>query len=510
MSIRRDCINHHNRPLIRAQNQSPFSHSHIRELYASRADYSSASRFHRKDIAVATLVEPRQLRLPRDILVLQPMHGHLDLDPMLLAPGSRCVIGAAAHCTARLTHSTLVHDEHCVIEVIGRKTLLTNWAHEATWLNDRLVTEPRELIAGDRVAIGPFDFRLRSALADELVSDQTGQSDAHDSEKKSAPKTTATEAFLDRELSTDLITELSRQRPKVSQSSAPELMTQHVSTLFGDLQSQVLLLQEKEAELNEQLQQRRESSATPDAPPRSAIVRAIVTTRKNSATSNSAVPQTPEVFWKKEAEEASAKLRAERDSLERDRLALNTQQTRYEELLQKVEQQQRELALTAGELESGSKTLQSEEFKLQQRAQQLSEKEEQLAHWESRLRDSEATLNRQQEELRWQTVDPVKPAVWQGSFPLDVQPSERRPLASPDAAVAAPSSQPRLSDDELNSHAHRPVQTFMTLIAFSLAAALLGIGIGDPEVSSLCGWTTAIIGAISTVDLLYRRWFAVM
>ena len=189
---------------------------------------------------------------------------------------------------------------------------------------------------------------------------------------------------------------------------------------------------------------------------------------------------------------------------------MNTQQTRYEELLQKVEQQQRELALTAGELESGSKTLQSEEVKLQQRAQQLFEKEEQLAHWESRLRDSEATLNRQQEELRWQTVDRVKPADWQDSFPLGARPSEWRSLASPDAAVAAPSSRPHLSDDELNSHAHRPVQTFLTLIAFSLAAVLLGIGIGDSEVSAICGWTTAIIGAISTVDLLYRRWFTVM
>ena len=145
------------------------------------------------------------------------MHGHLDLAPLLLAPGFRCSIGAAEHCVARLTHSALVQPEHCVIEVIGRKTMLTKWAHEATWLNDRLINEPRELIAGDRVAIGPFDFRLRSASADELTDDEPDQSALQHPRGNTTHKTAS-----GNELNTDLITELSRQNSRESSASPPE------------------------------------------------------------------------------------------------------------------------------------------------------------------------------------------------------------------------------------------------------------------------------------------------
>ena len=56
--------------------------------------------------------------------------------------------------------------------------------------------------------------------------------------------------------------------------------------------------------------------------------------------------------------------------------------------------------------------------------------------------------------------------------------------------------------------ASRPVQTFLTLIAFGASAFFLGTDLGDPEVISVIGWTTALIGAISTVDLLLHRCFA--
>lgn len=125
-------------------------------------------------------IEPLSLRLPRDLLVLQPMQGHLDVEPVLLAPGLRCVIGSAEHCAVRLMKSSLVQPEHCVVEVIGRKTQLTEWEPGATWLNDRLISEPRELVPGDRIAVGPFDFRVRPASADELLYAKLVERDSSD------------------------------------------------------------------------------------------------------------------------------------------------------------------------------------------------------------------------------------------------------------------------------------------------------------------------------------------
>lgn len=420
---------------------------------------------------MASLVEPKQLRLPREILVLQPMHGHLDLDPMLLGPGTRCTIGAAKHCTARLTHAALVEEEHCVIEVIGRKTMLTSWAHEATWLNDRLVTEPRELIDGDRVAIGPFDFRLRSALPSELIESKLVPPESRPLHQDSTPLGAGVGVSLGSDLKTDLITELSRRNPRGLVQSAPEQMTQHVSSLLGDLQNQVQLLQEKDAELNGQIRQRRESPDGLDSGSRSSIVRAVEATRQLSTPSNYTASQSREAQWKKQVEQAAAQLQADRDALERDRMALISEQARYDELLKQIEQQQKALALAAEELESDCKVMQSEEDKLRQRTQQLSEKEGQLAAWENRLRETETTQSRQPEARSRQEIAPVEP--------------------------------------ELSPHTHRPLQTFLTLIAFTSAALLLGVGIGDPEVSTNIGWTTAILGAISTVDLLCRRWFGV-
>ena len=114
-------------------------------------------------------VEPLPLRLPRDVLVLQPMHGHLDLEPVLLTPGLRCALGSAEGCAVRLTKSDLVRARHCVIEVVGRQTMLTEWTADSTWLNERLVTEPCELRPADRLSIGPFDSQACALIPLDLV-----------------------------------------------------------------------------------------------------------------------------------------------------------------------------------------------------------------------------------------------------------------------------------------------------------------------------------------------------
>ncbi len=435
---------------------------------------------------MAALVESKQLLLPRDILVLQPMHGHLDLNPMLLTSGTRCTIGTAEHCTARLAHATLVEDEHCVIEVIGRKTMLTSWAHEATWLNDRLVTEPRELISGDRVAIGPFDFRLRFASTNELLEANLVQTDLKPIFEDSVPLITSSGVSLGNELQTDLITELSRRNPRGVTHSPPEKMTQHIASLLGDLQNQVQLLQGKDVELNDQLRQRRGGADEPSTVSRSSIGRAG-DVRRFSSSINRAAIQPQEVAWKKLADQAAAKLQADREALDRDRETLASGQAQCEVLLKQIEQQQQELALATQAVAAERQQQQSEEDQLRQQTQQLSEKERQLGAWESRLRETESALDRQQAASVWQTVAPVEPAGLQSPIPVGV----------------------RSVEPALNPQTHRPLQTFLTLIAFTSAAILLGIGIGDADISVTVGWSTAIMGAISTVDLLCRRWFGV-
>lgn len=470
---------------------------------------------------MASLVEPKQLRIPRDILVLQPMHGHLDLDPMLLVAGVRCTIGTAEHCTARLTHAALVEEEHCVIEVIGRKTMLTRWAHEATWLNDRLVSEPRELIDGDRVAIGPFDFRLRFASNAELMAAKLIEPEPDKYSDAAVSIGSNTGVSLENELKTDLISELSDRSPRNTTTSQSEQMSQHVSSLLGDLQNQVQLLQEKDAELTGQIRQRREGATGVDPAAQQPVARVVDATRVMLRPMSRSASPLRDVQWKKQADEAAAKLKADREILDRERAALASEQARYDELLKQIEQQQKELASALESLDSKRLTQQAGDDQLRQRTQQLSDKEEMLNAWENRLRETESALDRRKTTRSWQAAMPassIEPKAASFEAESSSSLSESNPvvglsreglLSTAQERKSSSASLVRSIDPDLNPQTHRPLQTFLTLIAFTSAAVLLGIGIGDPEVSVSVGWSMAIMGAISTVDLLCRRWFGV-
>ena len=331
------------------------------------------------------LAEPLPLRVSRDVLVLQPMHGHLDLEPMLLQPGLRCSIGSAEHCVMRLPTSTIVHAEHCVIEVVGRKTLLTQWADEATWLNDRVVTEPRELVPGDRVAVGPFDFRVRSASPDELLyaklverkPDEEAEVDVDNvvllkqaldvsgRERVASNKVlTATRspvmAFSGGHTGSVRFRELLREASEAPRDPNPERLTQHISKLLGNLQNQVNLLQEKETELQEQLQQHRTDLA--DLP-------AAV-----------ASPGSP----------------AERAILERERI-LAAEQAQCETLRQKSEQRLRELEATVRDFEGSRAALRRDQAACHKLSDELIRKQQMLANWEERLRAAKLTPSRELE-----------------------------------------------------------------------------------------------------------------
>ena len=470
---------------------------------------------------MASLVEPKQLRIPHDILVLQPMHGHLDLDSMLLVAGVRCTIGTAEHCTARLTHAALVEEEHCVIEVIGRKTMLTRWAHEATWLNDRLVSEPRELIDGDRVAIGPFDFRLRFASNAELVAAKLIEPEPDKYSDAAVSIGSNTDVSLENELKTDLISELSDRSPRNRTTSQSEQMSQHVSSPLGDLQNQVQLLQEKDAELTGQIRQRREGSLDSDTAVQQPVARVVNATRALSRPVSRSASPLRDAQWKKQAEEAAAKLKADREAVDRERAALASEQARYDELLKQIEQQQKELASALESLDSKRLMQQAGDDQLRQRTQQLSDKEEMLNAWENRLRETESALDRRKTTRSWQAAIPassIEPKAASFEAESSSSLSDSNPvvglsreglLSTAQERKSSPASLVRSIDPDLNPQTHRPLQTFLTLIAFTSAAVLLGIGIGDPEVSVSVGWSMAIMGAISTVDLLCRRWFGV-
>lgn len=475
---------------------------------------------------MASLVEPKQLRLPQDTLVLQPMHGHLDLAPMLLLAGVRCTIGTADHCTARLGHAALVEEEHCVIEVIGRKTMLTHWAHEATWLNDRLVTEPRELIAGDRVAIGPFDFRLRFASNAELVSAKLIEPEVINSSETGLSIGNSSGVSLGNELKNDLISELSDSNPRRTTISQSEQMAQHVSSLLGDLQNQVQLLQEKDAELSGQIRQRREEASGAAVVVQSPVVRLADITRDQVRPVGRPVSPLRDAQWKKQAEDAASQLKADREALDRERAELVSERARYNDLLKQVEQQQLALTSALESLESKRQQQQAEDDQLRQRAQQLTDKEEQLSTWENRLREAESAIDRRKTIRSWQVPVPAssqQPKEF--SRAIEIVSSSSGPQSAVEQPAIADRREPSVStvsermsrsaplvrsiEPGLNPQTDRPLQTFLTLIAFTSAAILLGIGVGDPDVSVSVGWSMAIMGAISTVDLLCRRWFGV-
>lgn len=421
--------------------------------------------------------EPLTLRLPKDVLVLQPMHGHLELEPTLLHPGQRCVIGSAEHCSVRLTKSPLVQPEHIVITVAGRQTMLSAWAADATWLNDRLVTEPHELLPGDRVAIGPFDFRLRSATPEEMLYAKLAVRDTDEG---------------------------SNARDEEGSHLSHERLNRDISRLLEDLQNQVTSLQEREVELQEELRRQREDVQRSDAVEQSSanLVRAEETDSAKGTTSSPiirAVEQsrrdiiTQEV--RSELAQLAQQIQRERDQLQQERAAFLSEQATWQDRLQQDAVRQAEWIRQAELLKAQQETLRQDQQDCHQLSEQLGRKAIELSNWESRLQHADAVQARERMRLEGSAVMPWKTA--------SVESTSSQFGAVSSSSPVADVPEPRHQHIEL---VQRPLQTLLTLIAFLLSAVLLGFGLGDQESSEVLGWGTAIIGAISTVDLLVHRW----
>lgn len=462
-------------------------------------------------------VEPLSLRLPRDLLVLQPMQGHLDVEPVLLAPGLRCVIGSAEGCAIRLTKSALVRPEHCVVEVIGRQTLLTEWEPGATWLNDRLVSEPSDLVPGDRIAVGPFDFRVRPASADELLYAKLVERDSSDAnnvedvlrlkraidssdrDKNSALTGARSEPAL------DLFGNLLREANDSSDSDTHERLTQHISKLFGDLQSQVLALQEKEAELNEQLRSQHEETEPSRLSTKPKASAADLVSRTATVPLDSLPPA-----LRPEYEQVLQLLKAERDQLDHDRVQLADEQARWQEQQRDWSQRLQTLESQLAELETQRQSVLEERDICRTLAAELMRDEARMAEWEDRLRQEEQKLAAQRNE--WNQRDQ------EFSVRREIASTPQPILPEPAAAVSAGLKLTSPADRIGHTHTSvstdatlpttRPVQTLLTLIAFCSATLFLSGSFGNQEASTILGWGTATLGAISTVDLLLRRCFS--
>lgn len=469
------------------------------------------------------VAEPLSLRLPRELLVLQSMQRHLDLEPVLLAPGLRCVIGSAESCAVRLAKSALVQPEHCVVEIIGRQTLLTEWMPETTWLNDRLVLEPTELVPGDRISVGPFDFQVRTASADELLYAKLVERESGESNKvedvlrlkrainNSGRDRAAGSTGANNEPALGMFGELLRETGDGSDPDTHERLTHHISKLLGDLQSQVFSLQEKEAELNEQIRsQREETDSWRPEVERQANNTAV---QQSPASPSAELTDSLPVPVRSEYEHVSQMLKAEREQLDQDRSQLADEQARWQE--QQREWSQRLVALESqlADLETQRQSVQEERDVCRTLATELMRDETRMTQWQDRLHQEEREIAELRQELHREEMSrsdrELAAQIHHAATPESTQ---------PELAVAPFASAPLLESTYWSGQIYasseaatatppgRPLQTLLTLVAFGLAAFLLAGSLGDHDVNTTIGWGTAILGALSTVELLFHRW----
>ena len=434
-------------------------------------------------------VEPLSLKLPKDLLVLQPMQGHLDLEPVLLVPGLRCVIGSAEGCAVRLTKSDLVQPEHCVIEVVRRQTLLTEWTAGTTWLNDRLVIESRELVPGDRVSLGPFDFRVRLASAEELLYAKLVERDGTDNNQVDDVlrlKRAIDQSSRNSSSDSDLIHHLLRETAAGTETDSHERLSQHISKLLSDLQGQVLTLQEREANSNGQ--PRRLPRTDPSSePPRPSQMPSSV---------------------RPDYEQVLRLLQSERDQLEHERAEFVAEQARWHEPRLAWSKRLEDLESQLTGLESERSALIEEKNICRALAEELLRDKAKLEDWDARLRREEQNLAARRSELDRRDREFLDRPI--GSLPPPTSPTRPAPVVSSPSLfefVEKGGSPKGASQFETPASPTRPVQTFLTLVAFGLAALFLGTDLGVPEVVPVIGWTTALVGAISTFDLLLHRCF---
>ena len=108
----------------------------------------------------------RSVRPMREILVVEPVQQHHGRHAILLPPGTQCSIGASRACTLTVSAQAIL-PQHCLIVASPNSTILQEFG-ESTWLNEHPVREPIEIMDGDRLAVGPAEFRIRAAHPEQI------------------------------------------------------------------------------------------------------------------------------------------------------------------------------------------------------------------------------------------------------------------------------------------------------------------------------------------------------
>ncbi|MEO1996432.1 MAG: FHA domain-containing protein, partial [Planctomycetaceae bacterium] len=107
--------------------------------------------------------------LHRSILVLEPVQSHIGLDPVPLVNPSGYVLGYSADCDL-VIRAQGIQSRHCEIYFDQGALCVRAW-DDKSWLNDMPLLDAR-LQDGDRLSLGPVEFRVRHATSDELLIDQ--------------------------------------------------------------------------------------------------------------------------------------------------------------------------------------------------------------------------------------------------------------------------------------------------------------------------------------------------
>lgn len=94
-------------------------------------------------------------------------------DPVPLGAVPTLTIGRGRECGLVLPH-TGVSREHAVVRVLGRTILIEDRSTFGTFINGQRVTT-RELQAGDRIAIGPYELRVVAAQRGDGDDERTRQ-----------------------------------------------------------------------------------------------------------------------------------------------------------------------------------------------------------------------------------------------------------------------------------------------------------------------------------------------
>ena len=114
-----------------------------------------------------------------ELLVLEPLRRQFQWPSLLLRPG-RHTVGSGDDCTICLRVDG-IQREHCIIESSPCRTILYA-DNSRTWHNEGPVRET-PLRAGDRLALGPIEFRVRAATPEERHSAETERAESRPAEK---------------------------------------------------------------------------------------------------------------------------------------------------------------------------------------------------------------------------------------------------------------------------------------------------------------------------------------